>query len=102
MVLIVLSQVDLYFINLPDDLLHIGIDIRSLAFKVAAVVGFVDHHVLFHIGDLNVQLRQPDLHLNPDGDNGDYKAEQTDGLWNGESEKGVSRVHGKRMLIFFR
>ena len=81
------------FIDAFEDFFGIGFDVGADEVDIVLVVGFVEEEVLFHVGYLDVDLSNTDLHMDPDRDNGDKECEQADGLGYGHSEDGVFCWH---------
>ena len=86
MPLLVIAEVDLYLIDLFEDLFRVGFDVRADEVDVVLVVGFVEEEVLFHVCEFDVDLGDADLHVDPDRDDGYQECEQANGLSYGHSE----------------
>ena len=57
------------FIDAFEDLFGVGFDVGADEVDVILVVGFMKKKVLLHIGELDVDFSNPDLHMDPDRDN---------------------------------
>ena len=58
-------QVDLYLINLPEDLLSIGIEIVVQGRHVPLVIRFVHDHLLLDVGKIGIDLGDAYLEVCP-------------------------------------
>ena len=78
-----ISKVDLDFVYAFEDLFGVGFDVRADEEEIFAIVGFMEVEILFHIGKFHVDLGDPDLHMDPDRDDGDQECKQADclGYW---------------------
>ena len=81
-----IPQVDLYFIDLFEDLFGVGFDVGANEVDVVLVVGFVEEMILLHVCEFDVDLGDADLHVDPDRNDGYQECEQAYGLSYGHSE----------------
>jgi len=88
-----ITQIDLDFIDFFEDLFGVGFDIGADEVYIVLVVGLVEEEILLHVGDLDIDLGNPDLHVNPNGYNSHQEGEQTDSLRQGHPEDGVFWLH---------
>jgi len=75
-----IPQVDLYFIDLFEDLFGVGFDVGANEVDVVLVVGFVEEMILLHVCEFDVDLGDADLHVDPDRNDGYQECEQAYGL----------------------
>ena len=78
--LLFVSQINLDLIHLLQNLPDIVIGFGSQNFKVLPVVGFMDEHILFYVGQVNVDFCNADFKMDPDGDEADNKSGDADYL----------------------
>jgi len=88
------AEVDLDFVDLFEDLFGVGFDVGADEVDVGLVFGFVVVEVLFEVGELDVDLGNPDFHVNPDGDYGYQECKEANGLGKRHSEDHVFGLHG--------
>ena len=62
-----IPQINLNFVDLPQDFLRIAVNIRPDRFKILPVLYLVQHQVFLYVRNLNVDFRQSYFHMNPDG-----------------------------------
>ena len=74
------SEVYLDFVDFLQDLFRIAAVLVSHHLHVLAVVGFVHDLVLFEVCDFNIDLRNADLEVDPDGDEPDDESGKADQL----------------------
>jgi len=87
-ILLVISQINLNFINAFKNLFGVGFDVGPDDVEVPRVICLMQKKVLFEVGNLDIQFGQPDLHMYPDGNDGQQKGKQTDCLGKGQSKYG--------------
>jgi len=91
--LLVVSEIDLDFVDAFEDLFGIGFDVGADKVDIILIIGFVEEEVLFHVGEFDVDFGDADLHVDPYRDDGDKECEQAYGLSDGHSENGVFCGH---------
>ena len=92
--LFMVSEVYLDFIDFLQDLFRIAAVLVPHDFHVFAVVGFVHDLVLFEVCEFNVDLRYADFKVDPNGDEPDDEAAQADQLRYGHACNVCLGVHG--------
>jgi len=90
---LVVSEVDLDFIDAFEDLFGVGFDVGADKIDIVLIVGFVEEKVLLHVCDFDIDLCNPDFHVDPDRDDGYQECEQANGLSYGHSEDCVFCGH---------
>ena len=68
--LFLVSQIDLYLINFREYLFWTDFDVITEGFNVFFVILFVDHQILFKVGNVDVKFSDLDFQMDPDGNNG--------------------------------
>ena len=68
-----ISEVDLDFIDLFEDLPGVGFDVGAESFDFAAIIRLVEDEILFEVGEFDIDFGQTDFHMHPNGNNGHKK-----------------------------